>query len=278
MKRRFYNRIVSLLVAAVLITGLFAAFKTALAKPVKNRTSDIYNDAKDNTPTPTPTKKPGKKDDVPEEKTYERYGRITVKDPESAVFSFKSDQVASSTRLAGLRIDGEAERFWDLGKEYSLNNYVFGTEEESASFRAICDDDRLYLLITVKDNTVNMTGDVPTRKDGVEIFINENGRRETTYGEGDSHYFILRDGSCVCGNGADGDRIDYAVAEIAGGYCIELSLAWSLPGNRRSFEIGFDIRVNDSRSTGTRDGILAWSDTSLHTHEDLSKVGILSLR
>ncbi|MBO4627683.1 MAG: hypothetical protein J5645_06885 [Lachnospiraceae bacterium] len=278
MKFRRYNRIVSLLVAVILLAGLTTALKGALAKPMKNRTDDIYNDARDNTPTPTPTKKPGKKDDVPEEKSYERYERIVVKDPDSAVFSFKSDQVAGASRLTGLRIDGEAERFWELGKEYKLNNYVFGTEEESATFRAICDDDRLYLFITVMDNTVNLSGDVPTRKDGVEIFLNENGRREPFYGEGDSHYFVLRDGTCVCGNGADGDRIDYAVAEIKGGYCIELSLAWSMPINRRSFEIGFDIRVNDSRTPGSRDGILAWSDTTLHTHEDLSKVGILLLR
>ena len=74
----------------------------------------------------------------------------------------------------------------------------------------------------------------------------------------------------MCGHGADGDRVEYAIRETEEGYTIEVAISWSLAANRRSNDIGFDIHINDSRA--------AWSDTTLMTHEDLSRVGILSLR
>ena len=284
MRTRHNNRIagsilMSLLLLITLAASAYRFADVAAAKPTA-RIQNVYDDGKD---VPKKDNKNngkngnGKKPDDTEEPAP-KYERIRVDDSESAVFSFKSDKVAGSARLMELRIDGKQDRFWDICKEYKLRNYVYGDETESATFRACCDSEKLYLFIQVSDATPYTESDVPTRKDGVEIFLNEDGKRNKVYEDGDSHFFLLRDGSCVCGHGADGDRVEYAIRETEEGYTIEVAISWSLAANRRSNDIGFDIHINDSRAVESRDGILAWSDTTLMTHEDLSRVGILSLR
>ncbi|MCR5086246.1 MAG: hypothetical protein K6B39_02505 [Lachnospiraceae bacterium] len=267
-------------VLLILVASLYSRMN-ANAKPTPC-SGERYDDRNDlPTPTPAPTKRPPRDVTVTpvpgSDITASRYGRIEVEESEDAYFAQRSDKVAGSARLSGIRIDGVADRLYDLSQTYLLVNGIFGKPTQ-ADFRACCDNTHLYLLVEVFDNTRHTAGDVPTRKDGVEIFINESGLRPGQYGEGDCHFIFLRDGTCVCGNGADGDNAEFVVVETEGGYRMEIAIRFVLPSNRRSNDIGFDIRVNDAYTAENRDAITAWSDTSLLTHKDLRGVGILSLR
>jgi len=261
---RFAARTMLLLMMSALLAGT----QYAAAKPAR-RIRDIYDDAAE-TEKQTPS-------DDPVEVTP-RYRRIQIEESSDAYMATRSSKVAGAARLTGIRVDGQKERFWDLCEVYTPVNHVYGDGALTASFRAVCDAERLYLLVEVEDDTVNCAGEIPTRKDGVEIFLNESGRRPEQYEEGDCHYILLRDGTLVCGNGASGERVEAAVTPTEKGYRMELAIDWVLAPNRRSNDIGLDVRINDSRAPGTRDAILAWSDTSLLTHRDLRRVGILSLR
>lgn len=206
------------------------------------------------------------------------YQRIIPKDSTKKYNTKASDKSALVTRLPNLRIDGEIEDVWSICERYELANPVFGESGAEAAFRAYTDDERLYLCIEVKDDTPQTSGEIATRCDCVEVFLNEDGEKPSRYHAGDSHYIFIRNGVCEERSGADLRLLEYAVVSSEEGYTVELALQWTLPKEDRGSFIGFDIRVNDSKSVGTRDYIVQWSDTSMMTHEDLSHVGTLYRR
>ncbi len=187
----------------------------------------------------------------------------------------KSEDSKMVYRRIPIRIDGKRDDTWDMCTSYTLLNRVYGNKGVSGSFKASYDDRHLYLYVKVEDRTPFTDGDLNTRKDGVEIFLNESGSKAETYGDGDQHYMFLRNGQCVCGNGADESFVQYLVTETETGYVLEACFDWGLQTHDGS--IGFDIRINDSQSSGTRDSILQWSDTGMNTHKCLTGIGTLFL-
>ncbi|MBQ6661565.1 MAG: hypothetical protein IJM57_09135 [Lachnospiraceae bacterium] len=178
-------------------------------------------------------------------------------------------------RLAPIRVDGMKDNLWNVCEPFEIGRRVFGNSGASGSFCVYADKSKIYLWIEVTDLTPHTAGEVPTRKDGVEIFLNEDGQKSGAYGVGDAHYRISRDGALEVGSGGNRSAIEYNVVATETGYVVEASVRWTLRENERNSYIGFDIRVNDSQSDGSRDWIVQWSDTSMMTHENLRQVGTL---
>ena len=239
--------VTALLLVAVLMNGTF------------HRAASAPEDAEETaTPTPTP------------------YDRISPKDKKNSATI--SDKRASATKIPVLRVDGVEEKAWTVCDRYETENPVYGESGAHGWFRAYNDKTYLYLFIHVDDNTPFNQGEIPTRCDCVEIFLNEDGTKPETFGTGDSHYIIMRNGGCALRSGADIQLFNYSVSATEEGYDIELTLKWSLSAEARGDSVGFDLRINDSQHDGTRDYIEQWSDTSMLTHENLSKIGTLTLR
>ncbi|MBR7020822.1 MAG: hypothetical protein IKI15_07180 [Lachnospiraceae bacterium] len=209
-----------------------------------------------------------------------QYPRVNPKDPElGKKYEYtRSDLEMLASRLPSIRVDGMIEDDWSVCEDYELQNPVYGESGASASFRAFCDNEKLYLCIEVKDTTRQLTGEAPTRCDSVEVYLNEDGEKPERYHAGDSHYIFMRNGEIEERSGADARLIDHVVTETDDGYLIELSIFWSLSPEDRSDTFGLDIRINDSQTPGTRDYIIQWSDTSMMTHENLTKIGTMTIR
>lgn len=206
------------------------------------------------------------------------YDRIAPKELPKKYTPEESDKEVRATRLPAIRLDGRIEDAWNVCEEYALENPVYGESGASAKFRAFSDKNKLYLCIEVKDDTPMRSNEVPTRCDSVEIYLNEDGSKPEKYHAGDSHYIFLRNGSCVERSGADLRLAESAVTETEDGYIMEISISWSLAPEDRGENFGLDIRVNDSHTEGSRDYIIQWSDTSMNTHENLSRVGTMKIR
>lgn len=206
-----------------------------------------------------------------------RYPRLIPEDPGMQFRITKSIKVAEGNRITGIRMDGREDAFWKTCETRTLSNIVYGEGDVRATFRVCYDRDRIYFFVAVTDKTPNNSGDVPTRQDGIELFLNENGDRPAKYHDGDLHFLLLRSGEYVLAAGTDED-VETIVTETEDGYDAEISIPWQSAENRRGNEIGFDLRVNDSQTPGTRDFILQWSDTSMMTHENLENIGVLALQ
>ncbi len=231
---------------------------------------DTPSETPDATSTPTP--------EVTGTPTPTPYMTVIPPDEEKEHYVAKTDIKASVGKLSTIRVDGREETFWSYCNEFTLNNVILGDADTAATFKAAWDSEYLYLFVKVTDDTYDVSSELYTRKDGIEIFFNESNAKTEEYATGDQHYQIARDGSIQYGNGASENLIRYKVIETEDGYLAEIAIAFVLEEGTRDSLVGLDIRINDSFGEGMRDYIVQWSDTTLLTYTDLSKIGTMILR
>lgn len=215
------------------------------------------------TPTETPTVTPTPVIAPDEEKTY---------------YAKASDVTLSVKKMQSVQIDGILESLWDRATDYPLQNVAWGTSGATGDFKLLWDESHLYLYITVKDSTADISSNIFTRKDSVEIFLDESGEKPSTYDGSGQHYLISRDGGLSCGSGASGNSISYKVVADSEGYVVEAAISFATGTHMAGNLLGLDVRVNDSFGKSARDYVVCWSDTSFQTHIDLSKTATVTLR
>ena len=190
----------------------------------------------------------------------------------------KSDKTAEIKSHSVIKIDGIHEDLWDKIDSIPIKNISWGEEGATGSFKVYWDITQLYILVEVKDSTPDTAAEKFSRKDCVEIFISEKGDMHKDYEDGDCHFKISRDGEIEYGSGAGEGTMEYKMIEAEDGYMIEIGIPFRTIKPGFSSKIGFDVRVNDSKGDQYRDFMTQWSDTSMYTYVDLSKVGTLVLR
>lgn len=189
-----------------------------------------------------------------------------------------SDKSVTSKSPSVVKIDGIYDEVWDNIEATQIKNVSWGESGANGSFRVYWDKNTLFILVDVNDDTPDTASDRFTRQDCVEIFVNESGTKPETYSEGDSHFKVNRDGAVEYGNGADKSIIDFAVIPKENGYMVEAAVTFTTINPVFGQAIGFDVRINDSQGNQYRDYMLQWSDTSMYTYENLSKIGTLYLK
>jgi endo-1,4-beta-xylanase len=152
------------------------------------------------------------------------------------------------------RLDGERDEEWNLLPDVRVNS----ASRLAAGFQLRWSGQTLSLIVDVADPTSN-------RNDAVDIFVDENNAKSTTYQAGDVHFQVQRDGRHTPGLRAVTER-------ISGGYRVEAAIplqAASTTGR----QIGFDLRVRDA-ATGQ---LMSWNDNQSGQDTDTSRWGTLTL-
>ncbi|MDD6102917.1 MAG: sugar-binding protein [Clostridiales bacterium] len=177
-----------------------------------------------------------------------------------------------------IKIDGIYENVWDNIETVNIENVSWGKSGASGGFKTYWDKEKIYILVDVKDNTPDCSSEMFSRQDCVEIFINENNEKPEEYGKGDVHVKINREGSVEYGHNANEEIISYGVIKKDGGYMIEASVRFTAIKPTFGTKIGFDVRINDSQGNEDRDYMIQWSDTSMMTFNNLTKIGTITLK
>lgn len=125
-----------------------------------------------------------------------------------------------------------------------------------ASFKTLWSSNTLYLVVDVLDATADAG-------DRIDVFLDENNDKSTTYDPNDRH--LVFQGSGKQKNGS-------LIALIPGGYRLTAPIPIT-PSLAVGQKIGFDVRVTDA-STGSQ---LSWSDVSHLQDADTSRFGTLTL-
>ncbi len=170
-------------------------------------------------------------------------------------------------------IDGTVDAIWTNASVLpkSFNNLLVGavssTADLSGSFKALWDNNYLYVLGDVKDDTKMNDSQNTYDDDAVEVFIDINNDKATTYAANDVSYsFGWNDGVTIGVNpsGRATTNISYSMIAQTGGYIFESRIPWStLQGSPVVGQLlGFDFHVNDDDDGGTRDGKLGWTSTT----------------
>lgn len=179
-------------------------------------------------------------------------------------------------------IDGQVDAIWANAMEYSLNHKILTVDNAadlSAKVKVLYDDEKLYFLYEVTDNTLLAASNNFWENDAIEIYIDGNNDKATSYDANDFQFVIRYDASSIL------EGHDKAVTGIAAksnttsnGYTIEVSIPWSTIGVTPSSDkiLGMDFHVNDS-DVSLRDGKVTWFATEDVSYSDPSAFGIARL-
>ncbi len=168
-------------------------------------------------------------------------------------------------------IDGAAEDIWSAASQYKLENAIYSTvssaNDLSADYRAMWDQENLYLLADVRDDVLKNDSVEYYYDDAVEVFIDADDSKSSEYDENDYPFYFGWDKSSPS-IGKSGEPylkedVKFALVSTDNGYRLEVKFPWSTLGTKPSTgaKIGLDVHVNDDDDGGERDTKLTWRDT-----------------
>jgi hypothetical protein len=175
-----------------------------------------------------------------------------------------------------ITIDGVInESAWRLNNNITKN--VIGTSNNTVTFGALWDNNNLYIAARVLDNTLNNDSPDPWNNDAIELYIDANNNKLTTY-DGLDNQFIKGWNSSTLFSKVAVSGVQHAWAAISGGYAIEISIPWSQLGITPAAgrQIGFDIGNDDDDNGGDRDAQAVWQGT-INNYQNTAVFGTLAL-
>ncbi|WP_051585735.1 endo-1,4-beta-xylanase [Caldanaerobius polysaccharolyticus] len=167
-----------------------------------------------------------------------------IVDPNKAAVNRQAAQASQGSPSIGTGVDKD----WITAKSLNVNTFVKGINGATAKVKTLWDSKNLYVLAQVVDNT-------PAANDSIELFVDKNGDKSTTYQPDDKHYIIYRD------NSGSSDITHYVQSDEYG-YTVQAAIPLGDVNPQVGAKIGFDVRVNDDKGSGTVDSIAVWNDYS----------------
>ena len=184
---------------------------------------------------------------------------------------------ASTARRGTPVVDGVEENLWKQAPEIATNTFVLGTSGATATVKLLWDAGHLYVFAKVADPILSDASANPWEQDSVEIFVDQNNAKTTSYQGDDMQLRVNFENVQSFGGSATAADFETAVAIVPGGYHVEARIAMDValqPG----LVIGFDFQVNDDgQGDGVRSSVKTWNDTSGNAFQDTSQFGVLQL-
>ncbi|MGN7357206.1 endo-1,4-beta-xylanase [Paenibacillus sp. SAF-054] len=175
-------------------------------------------------------------------------------------------------------IDGNIDDIWNKAEQIVTDRWVSGSSGSTAKVRTLWDDHRLYVLAEVTDSLVTKRSANSWEQDSVEIFVDQNNARASSYDSDDGQYRVNFDNEPSVNPGSLGANLTSAAKRTPTGYIIEAAVDWVGTPPKAGSLIGFDVQVNnDGNDDGVRDSVAIWNDTSDRTWQNLSNIGLLTL-
>ncbi len=168
-------------------------------------------------------------------------------------------------------IDGTTDPVWARAQAVTPKHSNVDT---TATFKALWDDNALYILAEVKDKNLSVASGTPYMQDSVEIFLDQNNNKSQEYGADDLHIRINYENTLSVDNG-NPERYYHAARITDDGYVVETRIALpSPPANGKV--LGIELQVNDA--TGAeRLGSINVFDSSGNAWMDTTKFGEILL-
>ncbi|MDH7598525.1 MAG: sugar-binding protein [Sedimentisphaerales bacterium] len=210
-------------------------------------------------------------------------GQIVQLTRESALYLsyLTSEDVLVTKASTAPTIDGAIDEVWSGVKvntiQRSYYRNISGLIDFSASFRSVWDANALYLLVEVSDEDLRSDSSQYWQDDCVEIFVDPDNSKSSTYGPDDLHFYFVWGQPGRIGE-ARQDRtshVRYAFAKTDKGYNLEVCLPWTTLGVRPTpgTSIGLEVQVNDDDDGGDRDHKVGWNARQDNAWEDPSTFG-----
>jgi endo-1,4-beta-xylanase len=187
------------------------------------------------------------------------------------------EAVAVTVAVPGTpKIDAIEDDIWATANEISTNVWVMGSSGATAKVRTMWDDEYLYVYAVVTDKLLSNAATNPWEQDSIEVFLDQNNAKTTTYQADDAQYRVSFENYQTFNGDAKAELIKSATRIIPGGYVVELSIKFDYVTPAVGGRIGFDFQVNnDEDGDGVRDSIAKWHDPTDESYQNTSGIGVL---
>ncbi|OCT12186.1 hypothetical protein A8709_30540 [Paenibacillus pectinilyticus] len=165
--------------------------------------------------------------------------------------------------IAAISVNGVLdEQVWSSFK--SIKKPIIGTPNNTAEFSTLWDNTYLYVGVKVIDGHLYNTAVEPYYDDSIEIYIDSNNNKGTTYDSYDQQYIKGWNDSTLWLQRVMPSGVLHGWAPIPGGYSVELAIPWSTLSLTPSagMTIGFDVANNDTDTGTGRDSQMMWAGTN----------------
>ncbi len=183
-------------------------------------------------------------------------------------------------------IDQTIDAVWSIAPVKSISNVTIGglPAGYSGQWRALYDSTNLYLLVQVNDATlINNGGTAWWNSDAVEIFIDANNTKGTTYNGINDFQLGFRWNDNTVNTGSNSvtntTGIRFSMYATGTGYNLEAALPWSTLGTTSAVgkALGMDVALDNSDNSGGRGGQLASFATTTTAWQNPSVFGTVYL-
>ncbi|MEE9302493.1 MAG: sugar-binding protein [Thiotrichaceae bacterium] len=164
----------------------------------------------------------------------------------------------------------DANSIFSRHSNFRLMNVVSGNIQDSrdlaANWQAHWDRQHLHIRVDVEDDHFIKDSKVPWGDDSIEIFIDADGSKHSSYDKKNDFQFMYRwkDYNIAMGHNSPQRNmrgVKQNIIKTQKGYVLETSIPWKLLGIHPSsgHRIGIDVQINDDDDGSSRDGKLAWN-------------------
>lgn len=199
--------------------------------------------------------------------------------------SMKNAVVIHKT-TAPITVDGSIDQIWNEARRLKLQPSK-GTEREASvdfepSVRVTYDQEYLYLLVEVTDDTVAGTASQFWKNDCIELFIDADHSMPEKY-EADDYqcYATWRNGTPYYGEDKHQalDVAEWSMVKTQEGYMAEARLAWKQlkTSPKDGAYIGFEVHVGDVDEGNQREALFSWREHRDRAYTSPSLLGALCL-
>lgn len=195
-----------------------------------------------------------------------KYGIVTMNTEDMFVEAIKGTP----------QIDGEIDKVWEKAKIISTDVWVLGTEGSTAKVRTMWDENYLYILAHVTEESYDVSSKNDYEQDSVEIFVDQLHNKSTSYGEGDGQYRINYENKTSFNGIIDKNNFQSKTKIIDGGYVVEAAIALDKVKPEVGKIIGFDFQVNNGVE-GSRQSVSMWCDSTSDSWQNTSAWGNLKM-
>ncbi len=176
-------------------------------------------------------------------------------------------------------VDGNVDNVWKQADSYAPAISLVGSaggDDLSASASFLWDSQKLYALFEITDDSKNggVSGEQSYQNDGVELYIDADNSKGSSYGSNDFQYrFIWNESQVHETKHSATQNVQFQQSDTDNGYIMEIAIPWATlettaPGAGEL--LGIDVHVNDNDGSGREAKIAlyaqsddAWENPSL---------------
>ncbi len=182
-------------------------------------------------------------------------------------------------------IDGIRDEKYNMGNPLAVEKFIQGIEDEENVFQGatakawvLWDKNALYVYMEVNDPVLSTTSDIVYMQDSIEVFIDENNNKTTSYEQDDGQFRVNFKNEQSFGSTGSVDGFKSATQITEDGYAVEVKIPYRSLAPQDGTIIGFDLQVNDDQGSGARDSIAKWNDPINDSWQSTAGFGVLIFR